>query len=544
MSDYHHLKPGSWKKRVSTCEFSQPRANGPGRSVSRFTVISNAAETEAETVQSYDPYRGSRILQPCHSQPSHAKITVHRDQHANGNYTSHTTRMRSGSNARRPRANSSRASCSGRPASSKGSLTSLQSNRQGTPRARGPGLRHKRGVDFSHIRRRSGSVGPSRHSLNQHDSTTPVGENEHLTTRVSRSQSPELPVQVDGTYAKAKGAPAPVKTDPAAIFTEELRRFSNNIAKDCDEAFKSSLIEDDSTVGSLADVDRKQRDSPFAFSLDSTPELEMTPATDVSSVKPWDWRPLPPLPSDQTLHSPTTPTSQQADSCAPSIYDADDDKPVEQVARIAVPISISKQGDRRVVSAPVQIHASKKPMGMPSISEDKALNVVTTDKARIVSAPPHTPPRKRLAQGQSAEFLSRVENTIRVVNSPTAPSPVKAPAPLNVRKKSAAESSDRPISISEQEDTNHTVTSRDSNGTMRKKRSWFRRTSKATTESRASTGADSQDQVTLVGSETGPDCDASSTSATVNKKKAFSFPFWKSNKSSDLKMSIDGMYTS
>ncbi|KAM0527237.1 hypothetical protein ACHAPS_002914 [Verticillium nonalfalfae] len=51
-SDYHHLHQPAWKKRVSTCEFTQPRAHGHGRSISKFTVISNVPDTDVgETIR-------------------------------------------------------------------------------------------------------------------------------------------------------------------------------------------------------------------------------------------------------------------------------------------------------------------------------------------------------------------------------------------------------------------------------------------------------------------------------------------------------------
>lgn len=520
MSDYHHLKPGAWKKRVLTCEFSQPRANGHGRSVSRFTVISNTADTEVETVQSYDPYRGSRMLQPCNSQVSHAKITVHRDQAGGSTHANHASRMRSGSNVRRGRANSSKASNGARPPSSRGSMTSLHSNR-GTPRVRGPNLRHKRGVDFSHVRKRSSSAGPSCPEIPQVASGSTLVSNSALRDEISRSQSPELPAQADGQPPKAKGAPG--AEDPTAIFNEELRHFSSNIAKDCDDAFKSSLIEDESIAGSLAEADNQQRTSSFAFSVDGS--RNTTPMTDVSS-KPWNSRPLPPLPPDHT------------GGLASSVCENDDEKPVEHIARLAVPISAPRQTDRRVVSAPVQSHHSKKHVGMPSINEDKAVDVVSGDKVRIVSAPPHTPPKR--THGRGVEYLAKVENTIRVVNSPSAPSPVKVPKPLNVRKKSANQASMSEEQPADGEDGSQNGSAHGSLEGMKKKRSWFRRISKAQTERTASTSGTSQEQLTQIGSHNGLEGDSGSAEAGVIKKKTFSFPFFKSNRSADLRMSITG----
>ncbi|KAI6778943.1 serine/threonine-protein kinase-like protein [Emericellopsis cladophorae] len=530
MSDYHHLKPGAWKKRVSTCEFSQPRANGHGRSVSRFTVISNATETEAGTVQSYDPYMDSQVLQSCGSNVTHAKITVHRDQSLVAGQSPHAARLRSNSAARRPRANSNRTAPGGRPPSSRGSMTSLNSARPNNTRARGPSLRHKRGVDFSHVRKQSHTVGASRSNIKQAVSgTTLVSESAHQ-ERCSQSQSPEPRVNDRGQYEKANGAPAPSTPDPTSMFTEELRHFSSNIAKDCDEAFRSSLIEEESIAGSLAEGDRKQRDSPFTFSVDGSGPT--TPATDVSSVKPWDSRPLPPLPSEQSVYRPSSPSS-----VAPSLYSVEYERGVEQVARLAVPVKFAPHGDRRVVSAPAQSHSTRKVDAMPPISEDQTLNVVSNDKARIVSAPPRTPPKAR-----GVEYLTKVENTIRVVHSPSAPNPVKVPKPLNVRKKAMAdtiEERQQDMNDHEHDYSSHRTTSGDTATSMKQKKSklWFKRSSRAGTGSGTSTAATSQEHLSSITTDTGGGAAAVQTSV-VRKKKSFPFPFFKGNKSDEPKMSI------
>jgi hypothetical protein len=321
--------------------------------------------------------------------------------------------------------------------------------------------------------------------------------------------------------------------DLDAKFTEELRHFSNNIAKDCDEAFKSSLIGDTSIGSSMGDCDRRQRDSPFTFSLEGTPAG--TPVTDVSSVRPWDSRPLPPLPSEETLHSCHL---NHAETSASLVYHADNENVVEQVA---VPVVFSKHGDRRVVSAPAHTHSSRKPVGMPSINEDKALNVVTSDKARIVSAPPHTPPKQGRGQAHGMEYLSNVENTIRVVHSPSAPKPAKIPKPLDLRKPSAEEDANSGSRPGEVDERGQRSRSRDAQGVVKKKKSWFTRPTKASTDSGAST-AGSHDHVTLVGSDAGPEYDAQSMRGGPPRKKSFNFPFWTSHKNSELKMSIAGKF--
>ncbi|PTB68323.1 Pkinase-domain-containing protein [Trichoderma citrinoviride] len=425
MSDYHHLKPNSWRKRVSTCEFSQPRANGHGRSISRFTVISTAAETEDGTVQSYDPFRGSRMLKTCGSQASHARIT------------------RSASAAQVQR---------GPPASRENSVATN---------------------GFTH-------PVPSR----------------------ARSPTPEMPQLPDGTYPRAKGAP--VFKDASLLFNEELRHFSNNIAKDCDEAFRCSLIEDESFTGSVADVDRKQRDStPFSFTID-TPSEATAPSE--FSNKSWSTRPLPPLPSESVFGSQQT----TAVNSRPASRAGDGDSLMEQIDRLALPLMLSNQSDRRVVSAPAYGHVSRRTGTLPCISENPGVTAANAEKTRIVSAPPQTSSNKTSRPMSGVDYLNHVETSIRVVNSPSALSPVKIPEPLNVRKKPTKESL---------------------------KTSWFRRSFKPETD--GETLAESKDgKQRTVSCETRQSA-SSSTTANSSKKRNFSFPFWKSNRNRDSKIIDD-----
>lgn len=531
MSDYHHLKPNAWKKRVSTCEFYQPRANGHGRSISRFTVISTTAETENGTVQSYDPYRGSRMLKACGSQASHARITVHRDGEMT--QTSQSTRIRSGSNAaRRPRASSVR-TFAGRPQSSRGSVSSLHSNRQGTPQMHGPGLRHKRGVDFSHVRKRSASAahiqrGPHRSGANSMAS-------EGISRRVPprpRSPTPEMPQLPNGTYPKAKGEPA--YKDPSLLFNEELRHFSNNIAKDCDDAFRSSLIEDDSISGSLADTDKRQRDStPFSFTI-YTPS-EATAPTDFSCMS-WSSRPLPPLPLEPGLKAANG-------NSRPASRAGDRNVMLDHANLLALPVLLPNQSDRRVVSAPFG-QGSRRTGTLPCINENPGGgNSANGEKTRIVSAPPHSPSKKANRPISGVEYLNQVENSIRVVTSPTAQSPVKIPEPLNVRKqiikeplaRTLLEQPERVIGNYGQYDDD--IPQPDIYSPVKKKKSWFKRSFKLDSEE---TLVESKDEKQRTVSCETRQSGSSSATAASSKKRNFSFPFWKSNRNRDSKTIIEG----
>ncbi|KAL7817270.1 hypothetical protein V8C26DRAFT_428535 [Trichoderma gracile] len=538
MSDYHHLKPNSWRKRVSTCEFSQPRANGHGRSISRFTVISTAAETEDGTVQSYDPFRGSRMLKTCGSQASHARITVHR----NGEMlqTSQSTRTRSVSNATRRRRASSVRTNIGRPPSSRGSMSSLQT-RQGTPQRHGPGLRHKRGVDFSHIRKRSASAAQVQRGPHPSRESSVVANGfKHPVPSRARSPTPEMPQLPDGTYPRAKGGP--VFKDASLLLNEELRHFSNTIAKDCDEAFRCSLIEDESFTGSAADVDRKQRDStPLSFTID-TPSEATAPSE--FSNKSWSTRPLPPLPSESAFSSQQT----TAVNSRPASRAEDRDTLVEEIDRLALPLLLSNKPDRRVVSAPAYGHVSRRTGTLPCISENPVVTTANAEKTRIVSAPPQTPSNKASRPMSGVDYLNNVETSIRVVNSPSALSPVKIPEPLNVRKKPTKESLVQPLQIQrKQRETlvrEHEHNAQDAsqtglNSPVKKKKSWFRRSFKPETDGEPL--AESKDgKQRTVSCETRQSA-SSSTTAHSSKKRNFSFPFWKSNRNRDSKIIEDDM---
>ncbi|RSM03185.1 hypothetical protein CEP52_007558 [Fusarium oligoseptatum] len=547
MSDYHHMKPSVWKKRVSTRQFAQPRSNGHGRTISRFTVISNAAEPES----------GAQEGDVLHS--SQSRTSIHRHSQT-GSYASQASRLRSGSSARRGRMASARNSTTGRLQSSRGSMSSLHSSRQGTPISRS--LRHKRGVDFAHVRKRSTST-----SRNRNVATPPYVTEQGSTYQLEmvRSKTPEVPSLPSGMLPKPTRQADPQATPRASIetalgsryaseiFKEELRHFSSNIAKDCDEAFKSSLIEEDSIASSLAEPDRTQYETtPFSLTIE-TPGDSVTEMDDVN--KSYSTRPLPPLPSqvDEYDGNSLAPTPMGS---RPTTGDSHLEELRADQVKVAQPVVLTRHhSERRVVSAPTYSQKHKKPAGLPSINETGASN----DKARIVSAPPHTPTRNGGHKDRGMEYLSRVENSIRVVHSPSDQSPVKIPEPLNVRKKKTPEEGQgqgqprarsknhegggNALHSSGSDDPTTTTllepSSYDVQVVMKKKKSsWFKRASKVGSEhSRES--AEWQDCNSYMTTSDGKRSDSTSTEAPA-KKKTFSFSFWKSNKQRDSIMSIGG----
>ncbi|KAI5464113.1 hypothetical protein BGZ63DRAFT_349941 [Mariannaea sp. PMI_226] len=455
MSDYHHLRPGAWKKRISTRDNS---------------------------------------------------------------YQGQVTHIRSGPVARRGRMTAARTSTTGRLHSSRGSISSLHSTRQATPHTRS--LRHKRGVDFSSVRKRSGSLARARSgTVSQRGSTYHI--------EMDRSPTPEVPSLPSGVLPKPARKPSQKEVQirkalidsrqVSEIFGEELRHFSNNIAKDCDEAFRSSLIEEGSIASSLTDGEKKLRDvTPFCLTVEA-PDDTLATSNGNSSLAS---RPLPPLPPHEM---------DKANGLVPASAGSrptSRDSQIECQVETARPVVLTKHTERRVVSAPVYAQKNKQVAELNTIQETSSAN----DKTRIVSAPPHSPAKNKADRDSGMEFLSRVENSIRVVNSPSSQSPVKAPKPLNLRKKTA----DQQERALDPENMARSVSQDNQTSVKKKKTSWFKR-HKPENEMKAET-ADWQDCSSMVASSEGKD---SSTTEVQSRKKTFSFPFWKSNKPSrDSVMSI------
>jgi hypothetical protein len=333
------------------------------------------------------------------------------------------------------------------------------------------------------------------------------------------------------------------------IFKEELRHFSSNIAKDCDEAFKSSLIEEDSIAGSLTEPDRTQYEStPISFTIDAPDES----APDVldMAVKSFSNRPLPPLPTpvqgyDEHSLAPTPIGSR------PTTGDSHLEELRAEQVKVAQPVVLTRHAERRVVSAPAYQQKTKMNAALPSINEAGA---IYNDKARIVSAPPHTPTKRGVDRIRGIEYLSQVENSIRVVHSPGDESPVKMPKPLNVRKKVTEPQQGNPVPFTQRPGPDAT-SQRSGDGGMsanttlldhsshdnpavvkKKKTSWFKRASKVESN-HGRESVDWQDCSSYLTSSDGKRSDSTSTDAP-SKKKTFNFNFWKSNKQRDSIMSI------
>ncbi|ROT37535.1 Pkinase-domain-containing protein [Sodiomyces alkalinus F11] len=575
-SDYHHLHEPAWKKRVSTCEFSQPRAHGLGRSISRFTVISNVPDdTDTNTVKSYDPYNSDRPMRH-NSQASHAKIIIHRkNQASRGSERVQLSRAgtRSSGQGQHGRMSSQRSTATGRLQSPVNSMSSLHS-RQGAQFTR-PAPRRKRGIDFTHVRQQSTDQRRSQNTRQKPDSAAGDGWNEHPHPHPHphpHRRRPDRTAACPGSPSMRKGPTGKdgpmlkiVKPrDPHAIVNEEVRNFSNSIAKDCDEAFNGSMIESDISELAISEMGGGERDSsPFSFNM-GTPSIAFPPPAP-SSCHPWDTRPLPPLPAERPA-SPE-PASPQLENQQHDHHKEGVSKVFHHVNRLALPVLLPKQ-ERRVVSAPAYAHIGKGTTRLPSIGENgqavaRPLYQEEVDRARIVSAPPPRTPGGQ-ADAAGLDYLSRVRDTIRVVDSPSATNPV--PKPLNVRKKYPGHPTARRFSTdasqayymhgASSDGCSYTTSVPPSQQeTAKKKSSWFKRSSKDSerrTSGFQSEGTrDSQDTrhspstLSMATHSTADDDHNSDIAAPpipipAKKKNSFGFLFWKNSKMEDPHMSIAG----
>lgn len=561
-SDYHHLRPPAWTTRVSTRQF-----NVQGRTPSRFTVISTVADTEASgTVRSYDPYHASRDLAP--GQASHARIVVHHARSlepgkarsvASGSVPS---RMGTGSSSlARKRVNPSiRSRTVSYAPSQRSSMSSIRSSRQGTTSLLVK-PRHRRGVNFPNTRKAQPSANQQGHCGKVPASASIAGDQSTYDRDITSPNSPRKKVKKehDSTYSLRH-----INASASAI-DEEMVHFSNSIARDCDDAFSSSLI------GSPSETLDRARTSLTPFSVDfGTPTVQKTPepaCTPRAGVNPWDSRPLPPTPPNEII-----PNSQRFHS--PEEVNDNDRKVPDKSLKVA-PLATSSAGQRRIASAPVYAEYARESRPLPSIFESpKVLN----GQVRIVSAPPI---RKSAAlptpnDNNNLDFLTvNAEHSIRVVESPTVMKSAGSsiiPRPLNVRKKSANSSAatsevlkapqesdtrkkhdfhSRMPDVPEEPTTNGRSSSNGSSiGPKKKLSTWFRRSSRVNSKGEIDetpgTSVVSEDQPREIATATAKPQRFDSTStgippptvaAQASKKK--SFMFWKNSKSNN-RMSIAG----
>ncbi|KAI1755765.1 hypothetical protein F4782DRAFT_367679 [Xylaria castorea] len=576
-SDYHHLRPANWKKKITTAQFPSRY----GRTPSRFTVIStvptDGSIEEAgdvtdggTTIVSYDPYKSSKIMGNIYA--SHAKIVVHR----NGSIANNSNRS---SNSRHGRSESfrststhSRQARSGRritaPAAMRASRQSLGSIQSGEsiPYTR-PASRRKRGVNFPHVRMQSGSQrGAARapasvagdDPTNEYGYNPPVfsvGDSKLSKNLNGRSRAGTQPtMNVSQTY------------QDSTHWNEEVREFSHSIARDCDDAFNSSLLDPESYLDNTLDEAPDSTDATQLSIISAAP----TPApSGKNNVRrgdhPWDHRPLPPTPST-TASEIATAKKITGERYHHSNTPAHTNRGVSQLNGVAPGRTsiVEEEAKRRVASVPIYSQCStqwgRDKIPLPSINEKSKEdnNCNAGNRYRIVSAPVW------YAKAGSAQvddttglkYLSQHDNTIRIVNSPsTKPhTEVEAAEITNTRKHvsrgvSAYSGSkqefnlrqrymsDEPASFSADAQEALSKDLPKSNAT-KKKASWFKRGSKDQDDVFNTEGESTSIQTKRL---TYASTNSSTDPVVPAKKKSFNLAFWRNDKNqSEARMSQAG----
>ncbi|KAN0119561.1 Pkinase domain containing protein [Hyaloscypha variabilis] len=440
-SDYHHVRPLNLKKTYSTCQFPQAKSNGHGRQVSKFTVVSNAAET----VRSYDPFKASR---PQHlnnfSNDNQAKITIHRPDTINSRDSA--SRYRSASGTSSQGTTRDRRRLLPPPTKLYTSRSSMASTSTRS-RASNPYVRatigHKRGVSFSNLRKHSfgehskdSSDGNALTAIPRHSNHTEVTDDGGSILRlVAQTPASTRYIQSRKTQCISQPILPLAKRGPTSqIWNEDVRQLSTNLAKDCDEAFNRTSIV--SNISERSEV------------------VSSNEATRKTKPKSLRSRPLPEPPArTQSVKNELLEARKQAE--LRKMYPDGDESPtylnrmVSHIDRLMQPISPT-----RSFSAPTE---SKKPSArlLPSIQEshekdmspfrakelamyrDRQRRPEAKTGARIGSAPEPRELGLDSFQDRSTrpDYLDR--DTIRVVDPTSTLSPVRPPAPLVIRKKSS-----------------------------------------------------------------------------------------------------------
>ena len=416
-SDIHHLRPPNWKKRIATCEFTHSGRNGLTKNVSKFTVISNVREVDDNgTVASYDPYNASRNLQPCASQVSHAKITVHRNGGEPGaasggpavSHSYHSYKTVGSSFMEQRRMNSLRSGITASHLRSPHSTMSSIRSARSTPR---PALnpRVRRNIDFSVLRnnRYRGSSLLSRET----QQSTLAGDADGKTTggtgavSASDTQTKAIGSSPISATSRTSFMDTSLPREDSLIWNEELQMLGHRIAEDCDKAFQSSIVLSESGGGQDT-----REGTPYSLpsGAHSTGRLlELSSLDPTPKPRPWDNRPLPPTPAGTI-----TPASSTWNRGAINIE--------------PIPLNLRQPADRRTVSEPLYArYAHGGPRPLPSIYEDEL------NRSMVSLNSPKTP--AAAVDNQGLMNYGPLEHTIRVVHSP-ANGPVPIPEPLNVRK--------------------------------------------------------------------------------------------------------------
>ena len=351
---------------------------------------------------------------------------------------------------------------------------------------------------------------------------------------------------------------------------DELRHLSDSIAKDCDDAFNSTLtnheaIVDETTVEpSTMNFSFKSRTSPLSTGTPA-PLLQGAKKKSQEGSRPWDARPLPraPAPSDSVLHE-ISKVRSEAESRRGNTDESPGhvDRVLSHLERLTQPGDSSKTpgSERRATSAPIYSQYSTKwgrdTIPLPSIYETPA-TPRKREEPRVVSAPAETPVHRPtpFEERKGFEFLAQQENTIRVVASPSGSGYVEVPEPLRIRKKmtkrTASDGQSLDLRQQYRQDKMKEPIAEESSGVSRKtsnastaknkQQSWFKRGSKDREAMMLSRGNSTSSNGEFVTTDYLTQTETNSTAGPVLppvKKKSFNFAFWRHNREQQPRMEL------
>lgn len=426
-SDYHHIRPRGLTKTYSTCQFDQGISSAHGRQVSRFTVISNAAETE----RSYDPFKASRPQHLDAMRNSHAKITIHctrpsddskgmfAKSHAPSSRPLTRTSNRSATSVANVRSRhlSSTHTSNHSFASSSRSAHSRSQFRVSA--------RYKRGVSFSSTRGRIAS--------HQHETTgtsrlrhSRISSNaSDIATNRSIEPTIEAILTAPSSYIKSKKSRIAARRPgdrTSLLWHDDVRQLSTSLAKDCDVAFNSSTNEHAeskrSIIGRRKSILGTRRGSIHG-------------------------RPLPPPPrQSESMRIELLEAKRNAELRKKHGTDSPRylERMVSHLDRLIQPVSPTQSAlsSRRNASAPNESYRAPPTHALPSINEHRGedANSMYASKgdSRNASAPEPRNHHKSTVDRQ----------TIRLVDDSVLNRPVRAPAPLTIRKKPSLATTQEP----------------------------------------------------------------------------------------------------
>lgn len=520
---------------------------------------SGYADTEAaETVQSYDPFRASRPQNFVGTaETAQTNVIVHRGRPVLQEVKSTSRSSRKSSSTSRMSRSRQKHLAPPRGFASRSSLASSTRSRGST---HGPRLAvlHKRGVGFSHVRKLSGTsqkkgdaieLSQGSQNVDQSIKTQDVVDDRFNIN--SANVSPAAPARYICSRKTTVSSSKPLLSLPkhdrvSRLWNEDVRQLSSSLAKTCDEAFnRTSVVSTVHTkMGGLDNSQNAVCDSPIS-SLDQGDIRHECSAIAPLQVQnpaagPWgdrsllDSRPLPPPPTrSDSVNIELAEARKMVQLRKLSGADSPGyiDRMVSHIDQLMQPSPLPPKSDRRALSAPVNSKVHETGRLLPSINEsnregtysDRSSdfeNFVLLERVKVAESGRHaSAPEPRNAKRSPHHDLddrtsrrdARTRRGIRTVQ-PYSPSPVKPPAPLNIRKKasqgpslmsganggigsrdgppkfdlrqqysgsSTTAPSPQLSSVGENKPPYDPFADESSNGTVRKKSNWFKRSSKS-----------------------------------------------------------------